>query len=652
MRPKVAMTQPSPRHRSGNPLAHLRSFLRRPLGRGLMIGLACALTAWFIAGSGPVRGLEDWMLDGCFARRGTRATSARVVLIGLDGASLEDLKKPAAFLSPELAEVVRYARQQGASAIGVDVFVPSAMSGLKEITSEGGLGEGRLMGQAVCEAGNVVLPEWRVDERWQRPLLQWQLKALNPELAEPTDLAFVNLTEDDDQFVRRQQLLTTDRRRASMHFALALHARNQGARVEWDDRGHPLVARFRIPLEPDGTLRINFVGPPGSFPVVSFGDVLADARAGRARANLAGAVVIIGLTDRGQQDYHATPYANHYTRLTSLPAPGLMAGSEIHAHVLATLQDRAFIRTPHWLAPLPLVLVFGPLLGYAFSRLNLRQGLLLAVGHHFAWKWLAVGAFAWFHWRLHVVAMLLLGALAYAATFALRWQTLRKMFGVVKSEAVALALESDPDRLDPGGEEREVTVLFADIRSFTTFSESHEPHEVVALLNAYFDAVAPAIEKAGGTIDKYMGDGIMALFGAPARSPDHALRATRAAVAMVRRVHELKERWLQLDIEKIWQDQGGMRIGVGVHTGKVVVGAIGSKCRVDYTAIGDTVNAAARIESENKPQGTEVLISEETRARLSLTEEDLRALGFGAEPRLVEVKGRKEKLRLYPVNVP
>jgi adenylate cyclase len=290
-----------------------------------------------------------------------------------------------------------------------------------------------------------------------------------------------------------------------------------------------------------------------------------------------------------------------------------------------------------------LLLSFGAVLGWAFARLTLTQGLLLAVAHHFAWKGLALAAFSLFAWRLHLTAMLLLGAVTYAAAFALRWRTLRRMFGLVKSEAIALALETDPHRLDAAGEEREVTVLFADIRSFTDFSERHTPREVVALLNAYFDAVVPLIEAEGGVIDKYMGDGIMALFGAPATLPDHALRAVRAAVVMVRRVHELKETWTRLG-------NPTLRIGVGVHTGKVVVGAIGSHGRLDYTAIGDTVNAASRIESENKPQGTEILISAETRRLLVVGE--VERLGFAAEPRRVHVKGKAEELLLYPMTVP
>src|SRR5205823_486090 len=110
----------------------------------------------------------------------------------------------------------------------------------------------------------------------------------------------------------------------------------------------------------------------------------------------------------------------------------------------------------------------------------------------------------------------------------------------------AQALETDPRHFDLRGEERSVTMLFADVRDFTTFSEAHSPHEVVALLNAYFGAIVPIIDAHGGTLNTYMGDGIMVIYGAPVAQPDHGARAVRTAVAMVRRVHELKERWARL----------------------------------------------------------------------------------------------------------
>src|SRR5262249_10106977 len=233
-----------------------------------------------------------------------------------------------------------------------------------------------------------------------------------------------------------------------------------------------------------------------------------------------------------------------------------------------------------------------------FSRLSLGWGLTLAVAHHFGWKLLALALFAAASWRIEMLTMLVLGGLAYGVTFLQRWWVLRRMLGVVKSEQVARLLEADPSQLDMRGEERVVTVLFADIRGFTSFSEQHSAHKIVALLNAYFGAVVPIVEKHEGTLNLYMGDGFMAIFGAPVRQEDHALQAVRAAVAMVRRVHELAPRWAELGFP-------GLRIGVGVHTGPVVVGTVGSPTRLEYSAIGDTTNTASRIEEQTKVFETE-----------------------------------------------
>jgi class 3 adenylate cyclase/CHASE2 domain-containing sensor protein len=619
------------------------AFFRRSAVRGIPLGLFCALAVWLLSWTELGRGLEDWMLDGCFSWRGVRASRSNVVLIALDEPSLRELVKPAVCISPELARVVRYVRLQGATAIGIDLMVPEEMSALDDILLLGSPGDARPMRDVMLEADNVVLPQQLIEDEWQRPLLQWQARALHPEKRSFTDLGFVDLTEDGDQFIRRQQLLARREKEASAQFALALYARARKEEVTWDGQGRPLVGDRPVPVEADGALRINYVGPPGTIPAVSFKDVLADAKARRTRPELAGAVVILGVTARSHQDYHPTPYANHYARWLGQQEPGLMSGPEVQANIYATLEDGGYIRAPWWLSPLPMLLVFGAALGWAFARLDLRRGLLLAAAHHFAWKGLALAGFALFAWRIRLMAMLLLGAVVYAAAFLHRWRTLRRMFGLTKSEAVALALERDPDRLESAGEERAVTVLFADIRGFTDFSEGHTPQQVVALLNAYFDAVVALIEAEGGVIDKYMGDGIMALFGAPASLPDHALRAARAAVAMVRRVHERRSDWARLG-------NPALRIGVGVNTGKAVVGAIGSRGRLDYTAIGDSVNAASRIASENKEQGTEILLSAATVAALPAGEGA--KLGLEKEPRRVHVKGKTEELLLYAAIVP
>jgi adenylate cyclase len=619
----------------------------------VLLGLICALLVWGVSLLPPVRGLEDWFLDGWFFARGQRATAARIVIIALDDHSLREIKKPLPWISPELARVMKWSQERGAAAIGLDLMVPDDRSEDKEINAFDGPGEAWGLGQLVVRSHKVVLPVRQGDDGPLLPLRQWRLKEkLQDPNIQDTDLGFVDLNEDGDQIVRRQRLVMPAGNGKLPHFALKMFARSRGETIAWDN-GELHIGSERVPLDTDGTMRINFAGPSGRFPIVPFHEALGAAE-GRGELsedlNLNGAIVLIGVTDRSLQDWHSTPYANHYGRYLAGPgeAPGLMAGTELHAHIVATLTDRAFITTPWWLSSLAWLLIFGASLGWAYARLNLEAGFLLAILHHFAWKAVAYAAFAYAQWRIEVVPMLLLGAVTYAATFAFRWRVLRRMFGVVQSEAVARALESDPQRLDPGGEEREVTVLFADVRRFTDFSEKHRPEEVVAMLNAYFGAVVPVIEAEGGTISNFIGDGVMILFGAPASQADHALRAVRAAVVMVQQTHAHLQEWKKLDRANVWGDEG-LRIGVGVHTGTVVVGAVGAPMRLVYTAIGDAVNAAARIESENKTFGTEVLVSAATVTKLS--PEARTALRVAADPVEATVKGKAEKLLLYPVTV-
>ena len=592
--------------------------------------MTCGLVSWLICLHPVLRYLEDWSQDAAFAYRDVRDSRTKVVIVGLDDLSLDDLPKPMAFFSPEYAEVVGYLKARGASAIGMDVMVPESLDDFPGV-------EGDSLGIEVAAAENVVLPAvLRDDGHLLLPLRAWRFGET---------LALVNMDEDADHFLRRQRLGSMADGEVRKQFALALL--DVAGRVD-TDADHVYVDGRMVPLDEENRLRINFKGPAGTIPEVAFREVLAAAR-GEAPSTIEGgamdfegAVVIVGATARSLGDYHATPYANGSWRGLWAAPPRLMSGPEVQANIVATLADGAYITTPWWLSSLPQVLILGGVLGWALSRLSLVGGFLLTFAHHWAWKAVSLAAFWYGHWRVEVVAMLITGALCYTATFAFRWRWLRSTFGVVKGEAIARALEADPAHILLKGQRRELTVLFSDIRDFTTFSESHSPEEVVTLLNAYFTAVVPAIEAEGGSVDKYMGDGIMALFGAPDAKPDHAARAVRAAVIMVEAVHSREGRWAELGFP-------GLRIGVGVHTGPAVVGTIGSPRRLDYTAIGDTVNAAARIEAQNKPFGSEILISSATCSALPPSERSRLGCRERSEPALL--KGKSESLELHRVDV-
>jgi adenylate cyclase len=618
------------------------SHLRRFISRGAFLGIVCASFSGAVSLLGPFRGMEEGLFDGWFYARGQRPTKAKVILVGLDDLSLDQIGKPLVFLSPELAQAVTCLKQHGAAAIGLDLIVPQS---LEHNGTFARFLEADQLGQAIVEANNVVLAKRLLQVQddgrhdvWLLPLTQWRFKALS-DRATPTDLGFVNLTEDPDQFFRRQQLFGPE---GDLHFALALYSAATGQAVRWQQG--LWVGSQRVPLDADDRLVINFVGPPGSFPVLPFQDVLAAARDGRPLdVDVAGAIVIIGGSTKSLQDFHATPYGNKFYHRLLNDDLGLMSGPELHGHIIATLTDRAYIRSLPWSVALAFLLGLGALLGHGYGSWNLEQGGLLAVVFLGGYMAFSFAMFQFFHLRVGMVAVLLLGVSAYGTTFALRWRRQRRMLGIVKSEAIARVLEADARPLQLKGETRVVTVLFADIRGFTDFSEHHTPQQVVALLNAYFSAIVPIIEEQGGTLMQYIGDGVMVTFGAPAAVADHALRAVQTAVAIVRCVHERHSTWTDLN-------HPAFRIGVGIHTGEVVVGTVGSPRRLDYTAIGDTVNAAERIEAENKRLGSEILLSAQTYA--ALPEAERKRLDISAQAEPVQVKGKRQVLELYRIDLP
>ena len=188
-----------------------------------------------------------------------------------------------------------------------------------------------------------------------------------------------------------------------------------------------------------------------------------------------------------------------------------------------------------------------------------------------------------------------------------------------------------------GGELKEVTVLFSDIRSFTGISESHPPEVIVSMLNRYFERMSACVQVEGGTVNKYIGDAIMAIFGAPLEHADHILRAVRAAERMLRTNRDLNH---ELESEGL----PVLNTGIGIHTGKVLAGTIGSRDRLEYTVVGDTVNLASRVEGMCKGLGERLLITTEVRAALAKPE---RARFKGK----ARVKGRQESIALYALDV-
>jgi adenylate cyclase len=211
----------------------------------------------------------------------------------------------------------------------------------------------------------------------------------------------------------------------------------------------------------------------------------------------------------------------------------------------------------------------------------------------------------------------------------------------VPPDVVAQVVARTDDNLRLGAVESDCTVLFSDLRGFTSFSETQPVSRVIDVVNCYLNEMTEAIQEAGGTLISYMGDGIMALFGAPLEQPDHADRAVRAAIEMI---------GPRLDAFNAWLAEQGLehsfRMGVGLNSGPVMAGSIGSERRVEYTALGDTTNTASRLEGMTKGSGHMLFVAQSTRDRMSNPPEDLEPFGE------LEVRGRTEKLPVWTIPDP
>lgn len=585
---------------------------------GVWLGLFAL--GWGLAASGALEPFEKARGDVFSRAAGQRCTPQHVAIVGIDEAALAARPdEPLVFWTPHLARAINVMREVGVAGIGVDLLLtvsPEAWLANAKLTSaHEALSFDRPFRQALAEGG-TVLTAFATSAGGDEVLLPNRDYWLAlPGLVD--DVALANLHYDDGGVVRRFQIASP--RAEAPRFGL----------------GPLLAARFSgQPARADSTLvPIPFCGPPGTVPNVSIDKLLAPAAAqDPAVQALKGKLVMLAATYHAAQDVHPTPYA-----------PRLMHGAEVHAQIAeALLTGRRIASPPMWLLAL-MAAVFAAL---AAGLLTTRQGAVRG-GVATLLALLAVGAVSYAAWLFDVD--LPIGGLQ--ATLAGGWITglllglrgserrrveLKKMFGRYVSDDVVEHLLRSGAALDLGGQEREVTVLFSDIRNFTTLSERLTAPMVVEMLNEWFTRINGTILQNGGTIDKYIGDAVMAVFGAPVAHPDHALRAVRAADAIAQQA-ELMREWLADRHQNL--DLPAFGVGVGMHSGNAVSGNIGSPQRMEFTTIGDTVNAASRIEGLTKAMGATVVIS---RAVV-----DAAGPGLLLGPsRFEQVKGRAEPLEV------
>lgn len=318
------------------------------------------------------------------------------------------------------------------------------------------------------------------------------------------------------------------------------------------------------------------------------------------RPQVEGRIVLVGTSAAGLLDLHATPLS---------PS---RAGVLVHAAVIDQIVSGQFLSRADWVLGLEILvlLVAGALLVFVVLRLGPLAGLLVALALVLAIAATSYTAFATRGWLIDATYPAAAALLVYTAMVYFQFslternrQDLRRAFGYYVAPELLARIEHSADQLKLGGEVRQITVMFADMRGFTAFTEAHLPTETLAMLNTLFGALGKEIVDRHGTIDKFIGDSIMAFWNAPVDVPEHPRRAAEAALAMRARLEALNA-------------EGGLRgiaIGIGLSTGDALVGNMGLESRFDYSAIGDTVNVASRVETESKIIGFDIVASDALR---------------------------------------
>ncbi len=447
---------------------------------------------------------------------------------------------------------------------------------------------------------------------------------------------FINADPDEDGILRRSPLVMRygDKLYASlgMEAVRAIFA-DEAIIINTVPLGDNLavesvrVGGYDIPTDAEGRIIIPYRGPSPSFPYISATDVLHGAV---PELTLENTIVFVGTSASALMDLRATPMQAVY--------PGV----EVHASIASGILDHRFPSHPDWAEAADFLglLILGLALSLLLPVLSPLRGVLLSVALAVAiitvnaWLWRAQGLVMNVATPVILLFMLTLLNMAYGFLSEARGRALLKdMFGQYVPPQLVEEMNRNPgENFGFEGDSREMTVLFSDVRNFTTISESLPANELKKLLNQFFTPMTRIIFDRRGTIDKYVGDMIMAFWGAPLRDEQHARHALDAAFDMLAKVEELKPAFKAMGLPEV-------NVGIGINTGLMNVGDMGSEFRRAYTVIGDTVNLGSRLESLTKFYGVKLIVGENTRKgqdHILFRQLDL-----------VRVKGKKDAVYIF-----
>ena len=571
---------------------------------------ACALALLLVGAATFSRtwhALEFKTFDVLTAWTAPQRTALPVVILAIDEPTFQELQHTWPFPRSVHAALLKRLHDEGAAAVGLDIVFADPSTEAEDAA----------LAQAIAETGPVVLAATREKIDSSNAALWLDVMPLQRFLDAGADAGDAGVEPDDDFVVRRVPV-------AREGFALRLAQRAAEARGKLPVLRHFDWIGYRGPRGTFDTRSYYQALEPGLLPAGFFKNkIVLVGRSARTATELS----------RSQADLFNSPFG-------TAGGERLFPGVELQATLVDNYLIGAGLRSVSDGWTLALVLLLVPLLLWGNRRLHpagaaaLAAALVAAIAGA---SWWLFGRFQlWWPPLLPAAAAVAVYGAAALAGYAFvrrRARQTRAMFAQYVPPAVVSRLIAQPELMRLGGEAREVTLMFTDLANFTTLSEQLSAEQTVEVLTAYFNAMTPIVHATGGTVDKFIGDAVMAFWGAPLDDPQHAEHAVTAAISMQQAmqvlVADLRARGLP-----------PIHMRIGLHTGRVVVGNVGSEQRFSYTAIGDAVNLAARLEGANKAFGTGILLSAATAAQLP-SSVALRALDD------VVVKGKTEPVRVF-----
>jgi len=616
--------------------------LRRQILATVLCTLLVLGATTFAYLQGLLNTADHFLADLSLSWRGPVATSGKVALVLMDESSAVRLQRQRGQWSRRmLAGALDNLCSAGAEVIGLDM-VMSAPDQDQEAD--------RILAAAIARCNNVVLARVSAAKGVEEiaPLPSFQAAMIGD--------GFIDVPLDEDGILRKIRFLNAKPQAngdldllPSFALELARSYRNLDFNFDFSGSDYFLMGatgkQLRLPY-PD--LLINYYGDYTAFAVISFADAVHNTF---PPEKVRGKVLLVGSTLSSQKDFFTTPFSRFRQEAASLAGRfgamehGVQGSDEpgvaCHAHAVETILNQAFITQLNGRAVLSLTILFG-LAGLIFYLP--RLGMLWEVTILLATLAAIVGAshLAFLKWslRIDIAPLLAVFFLQFLTGVTLQKSIGRKktamitsMFGKYVSAGVVNELIKGDISTTLEGRRANLTMLFSDLRGFTNISEKLGARDTGLLLNAYFDTMIPQVFAHQGTLDKLMGDAVMAFFGAPLPVADHPAAGAATALDMVEKLAELKR---LPDIPGLTD----LSIGIGLNTGEVTVGNLGSKAFMDYTIIGDAVNLASRLEGLNKVYGTTILMSEFTAEAL-----DDRFLLRDLD--IVKVKGKERAVTIY-----